>query len=322
MRAKLDPLFAEILHRARWGALTPRDCEILNTRVIAAAVLDAPRDPYTHTPVIVTTNQLRRTINVFCTWSVAKSLGKTLFESRAIPSARARDIFDGVRHTDDALTDNIPMTLHWFIGMPIMVTKTHPDLKSLNVVANGTMGTIIGAYGGIKEQEVETEDGVIFCRYHVPPKMLLVKVTHCNTNLVMGFPPGVLGIPLMTASVKLDKIPNLSASSLTVQQFPLVPCFACTTDKMQGQTCPNGIVVTRLHRQGMPPQTLYVALSRTTMLSKLTLTSPITAADTQRGSVPNDVRLEMERLHSLVVLHPDAPPHIRGAFEAQDTFTL
>jgi hypothetical protein len=72
----------------------------------------------------------------------------------------------------------------------------------------------------------------------------------------------------MSVKVNLRKIPNSAACSVTVKQFPMVPCFACTTEKLQGQTCGKGIIISGVDsgQNTCPPQTLCVTLSRTISL--------------------------------------------------------
>jgi hypothetical protein len=106
----------------------------------------------------------------------------------------------------------------------------------------------------------------------------------------------------MYISVRLPQIPNLSQASVTVDQFAVVPAFACSTEKLEGQTCHDGVVLTSLDRRktGVPFQTLYVALSRAVGLAGITLTEPITLKYFETFKPTQAIVKEMGRLVDLV----------------------
>ncbi|OWZ12081.1 hypothetical protein PHMEG_00014809 [Phytophthora megakarya] len=131
------------------------------------------------------------------------------------------------------LTDQIPMMLLFYVGMPVMVTHKHPELLGADIIANGAIATIVGTYPPLDEMpEIIYETGNIVIR--------------CHDSLVEGFPEGVIGLPALKGRVSLKQIRNLARSSITVTQFALVPAFTCTIEKLQGQTCHDSVVVTPL----------------------------------------------------------------------------
>ncbi|KAE8982154.1 hypothetical protein PR003_g25591 [Phytophthora rubi] len=149
------------------------------------------------------------------------------------------------------------MKLIFFVGMPVMLTRKHPLLLEADVIANGVLGNIVGMYPTPEELSmIRFEvDGVVVHKLQCPPKLLLIKLHSYHNTLVNGFPEGVIGLPPLHASLRLLKIPNLSQASVTVDQFAAVPAFACTTEKLQGQTCHDGVVVSPLdRRRGTPAQ--------------------------------------------------------------------
>ncbi|GMF30590.1 unnamed protein product [Phytophthora lilii] len=165
------------------------------------------------------------------------------------------------------------MKLVFYIRMPVMISRKHPDLVGAAAIANGVTGTIVGV--------------------HPAPQLL---------QSASGFPEGVIGLPPLKIGVRLRHITNLSQSSVTVHQFAVVPAFACTTEKLQGKTCEDGIVVTPLDRRsrGTPYQTLYVALTRAVCLDGLVLTEPITRTYLAKFQLTEVIVSEMQRLVDFV----------------------
>lgn len=171
------------------------------------------------------------------------------------------------------------MRLLFYVGMPVMITHKHLDLLSADVIANGTMGSIIGFYPPEHETQFEVVqgNGLRINKFVRLLDFILIKIHNSSKTLVKGFSSGVIGLPPLSARVKLKQIPNLCQSSIIVRQFAVVPAFACTTEKLQGQTCEHGVVATPLdRRKGVPHQTLYIALSRSVCLANVQLTEVIT----------------------------------------------
>nr|KAE8933699.1 hypothetical protein PF009_g16293 [Phytophthora fragariae] len=231
-----------------------------------------------------------------------------VYEMLAVPCARSKHIVDRLANADDNLTERIPMKLLFYIGMPVMVTRKHPALVEADVIANGVVGTIVGTHPPLEMLDVTTYDvsQVVIHRLVRSLELLLIKLHDCDTTLVNGFPDGVVGLPPLHISVRLKQIPNLSQASVTIDQFAIVPAFACTTEKLQGKTCHDGVVVTPLDRRrcGVPFQTLYVALSRAVSLAGLTLTEPITRGYLDNFKPTQVITSEMRRLIELVALPP------------------
>ncbi|OWZ17425.1 hypothetical protein PHMEG_0008630, partial [Phytophthora megakarya] len=321
MRARRDPLYAKILDDLRWGRLTDQQLDILNSRVHKPEDLLSARTNDTHNlykPVVVCTNKLRCAINSNIIFRIALSRTIPVFECLAIPCNRSRLIVEHLWNIDDNFTDRIPMKLLFYVGMPVMVTHKHPDLLGADIIANGTIATIIGTYPPLDEMpEIIYEAGnVVIHKLLRQPSLLLIKLLGVTTTLVEGFPEGVIGLPALKGRVSLKQIPNLARSSITVTQFALVPAFACTTEKLQGQTCHDGVVVTPLdNRQSVPSQTLYVALSRSVSLDGLSLTQSISRSYLGKF-VPNQETVnEMQRLMNLVSVPPFASAEERISFD-------
>jgi hypothetical protein len=318
MRAKDDPEYTELLADLRWGRLSKDQIAKLNTRVQPSESEAFAAGAAFYRPVVVATNELRCAINRDMMFETARKLGQPVYESIAVASPRSQLILNHIINFNDDQTDRIPIKLLFYIGMPIMLTRKHPLLLQADVIANGVLGTIIGfSPPAVATLCMNTTvHGVDVKTFKRQPRLLLIKVRGSTSTLVKGFPPGVIGVPPLHAVIKIPKVANLQQASVTLNQFAVVPAFACTTEKLQGQTCRDGIIVTRLERRkGVPRQTLYVALSRSVSLAGLTLTEPITPEYLRKFKPSESVVEEMRRLIGLIRLPPYISLEQLTAFE-------
>jgi hypothetical protein len=242
MRARFDPYYAQLLDDLRWGRLSNDQMLMLNKRVQTVDQHEENtmhQDGEFYSPVVVCTSKLRCGINYHMLFGLAQARGLPVYECLAVPSSRSKRIVDHLANADDNLTDRMPIKLLFFVGMPVMITRKHPKLIEADVIANGVIATIIGIYPPPDIQQASTYDvgDVVVHRLRVRPHLLLLKIHGCNRVLVKGFPEGVIGLPPLKTQLRLSQIPNLSQASVTVEQFAVVPAFACTTEKLQGQTC-------------------------------------------------------------------------------------
>ncbi|KAF1791493.1 P-loop containing nucleoside triphosphate hydrolase [Phytophthora cactorum] len=118
----------------------------------------------------------------------------------------------------------------------------------------------------------------------------------------------------MSAQVNLSKIPNLSQSSITVKQFPMVLAFTCTTEMLQGKTCKMVSSCHVLRGQEKPHQTLYVALSRSKTLANLTLTEWVTLGYIAKFKPDPRAAVEVARLISIIRKPSYMPGDQRACF--------
>ncbi|KAI8850209.1 hypothetical protein BC829DRAFT_390102, partial [Chytridium lagenaria] len=57
-------------------------------------------------------------------------------------------------------------------------------------------------------------------------------------------------------------MPGCVSFSITVDQFPVIPFFSCTPEKLQGTTLPHGVIILNLRRRSaIQTGTLYVPFS-------------------------------------------------------------
>ncbi|EGZ22489.1 hypothetical protein PHYSODRAFT_285738 [Phytophthora sojae] len=239
MRADDDDLYARILADLRWGRVSEDNLASLNSRVKKAPATITASTTFFR-PLVVSTNNLRCAINKVMTFKISADTGSYLYEFPAEPSNRSQHIFKHIIDANEDLTQRIPMRLYSFVGMPVMITRKLPVLKNMGVVANGTLGTVIGFYPPIESRscvDVESDEPTVI-QLASPPELLLIRLHDCNTVLVDDFAPGVIGVPRISSNIKLKNMPNFAQASITIKQFPVVPAFACTTEKSRGKLAP------------------------------------------------------------------------------------
>jgi hypothetical protein len=332
MRQRTDASYTSILRRMRWGALTDADIAVLNTRVfdpqrydVTPRVPASPAPTHWYRPCVVATNRTRCAINTFMTIDIARRHNRIVYQFDAEPANRKSKLKNSLRNLDEYVTDRIPLRWHFTIGMPVAVSRKCPPLNKAEVIANGTIAFIVGfdrsARGpGHTVQDIDDET-VNVHRLHRIPDMIYVQVRGCNRVLVQGFPPGIIGIPATTYTVKLD-LPNPNGKaktwSVNVLAYNLITAYALTPEKVQGQTIRDGVVITHLERHGgpIPPASLYVAFSRIERQDRLTLVAPLTRSYVNQFHPNLATITEMRRLQDMVVVPTSATPHQRRAFES------
>ncbi|GMF63012.1 unnamed protein product [Phytophthora fragariaefolia] len=170
----------------------------------------------------------------------------------ARPSSRFGRILSHLANANDDLMDRMPSKLLLlYLGRPAMITRKHSDLIEAGVIAIGVIGTIVGLHPSPDTMTATRYDvdGVPITQLNQWPELMLITIHGCDRVLVDGFPKGVIGLPPLKVHLRLSRIPNLAQASATVEQFAIVPAFACTTEKVQGQTCHDGIIATPLDRR-------------------------------------------------------------------------
>jgi len=224
---------------------------------------------------------------------------------------------DAFHYLDDDATSKIPLLLEFYLGMPIMITKRMKSLSILRVVANGTLGNVIGfvhADGTTTNTDdsyfdVRDEGGPFAVkRFKNLPLLLLIQIRGCTRVLVEGYPPGVIGLPVYHDAVEI-KLPKRPIDSKpwkpTLKQFPVIGCLSMTPEKLQGVTLLNKLYIGALNRNGYKPACFYVALSRVLSMDQLVLSEPLTMEYVNKFHPPILVLLKMQE----VLMNVDMPPY-------------
>ncbi|GMF37684.1 unnamed protein product [Phytophthora fragariaefolia] len=199
---------------------------------------------------------------------IAKNNGANVYECLARPSSRSKTIVENLFNANDDVTNRVPIKLLFYIGMPVMITRK-PNLLEADFIANGVIGSIVGMHPLPADlaSTAYSVNGAIINRFEKYPDLLLIKIHVCLKGLVTGLFEGVIGVPPLHVKLQLKQIPNLAQTCATVDQFAIVPAFACTTEKLQRRTCYDGVVVTPLNRRkGSPKQTFLCCLVKGNIL--------------------------------------------------------
>jgi hypothetical protein len=136
-------------------------------------------------------------------------------------------------------------------------------------IANGSRGVIeeIIAHPG----EADTQDDKIELRLERPPACVLVRLEKTRTAKLTGLAKGVVPILPRRASFQLP-LPGGSKLTIRREQIPLIPAYAFTDYRAQGQTLPYVIVdIARPPGGGLTQFNAYVALSRSRSRSRIML---------------------------------------------------
>ena len=326
MRQKTDSVYTDIMRRMRWGKLTDQDVKVLNRQTLCQSnpttseqLPDNSR--FFYRPIVVALNSQRCAINTTMLHHLASLRHLTMYRFEAEPAC-SRTRMTSLRHLDDHLTERMPMTFEFVTGMPVMITRRHPMLNKADVIANGAIGFVIGFdYNSQDNSYEEKREGKInIQQLNRIPDMIYLQLRRCDRVLVAGFPPGVIGIPKHKYAVKITGANprNHSATwTVTVTTFNMVPAFALTPEKLQGQTLSDGVAITELKRgtKKVPPQALYVAFSRIKRLQDLALVTLLTPEYLRKFHPDKHTVQEMRRLQSKVQCPPYAPQREVKMFE-------
>ena len=162
------------MRRMRWGRLTDEGLTVLNKRVHSPTLCAVPTKPSPvqtrslwYQPFIVPTNRVRCAINCTVTFQVARRHDRVVYEFDA-ESANRRTRLEGLHRLDDDFTDRIPLRWQFTIGMPVSVSRKCPPLNKAELIANGTIGFIVGfdRSGRSPDHTVHNVDGATVHRLH------------------------------------------------------------------------------------------------------------------------------------------------------------
>lgn len=276
--------FVELLNRLRLGECNASDFHLLQNRIVSATLNVSQWNlPLSNiVPVIVTDNTTKDAINSDLAAAFAARTGQTLHNYWAV------DSMNGATITDPALLQIIDLLhsgktsgrlkrLPLVIGMPVMVT-TNIDVNG--GIVNGSIGTIRSIHftylpGG--------ERAISHCIVHIPT---------AQAPQMSGLGPHEYPILADTVSVTFRGTNSKQTLSFRRTQVPLIPAFAMTAHKSQGQTLNKAVVdLASCHGTEAP----YVMISRVRRLEDLLILRPFPIARI-KCRMSEDSRREQDRL--------------------------
>jgi PIF1-like helicase len=262
-----DPIWSEILGRARIGECSTKDLEEIEKLVLTNPECDVPdftKAPWDQAILVTPRHSVR---NLWNEHAIAKHCAKTRNQRFQVA---AEDICQfgnddlsmetklAIAEQNDKHTGKLSVSVHMAIGMKAMVllnVATEAD------IANGTRGEIQDIILDEREETSEPdEEGIIHLRY--PPAMLLFKPDRMSKLNFPGLPPGI--IPLTPSQVKFSVTGRSGKRfKITRRQYAMTAGYAFTDYKSQGQTIEYVIIdIGRPPTGSSSPFSVYVALSR------------------------------------------------------------
>ena len=193
----------------------------------------------------------------------------------------------------DDVTKNLKMRVELSIGMKAMVVL---NIATDADIANGTRGTVEGFVLDPREKSTTPdEDGYISLRY--PPPVIYFKPYSHTTLTFEGVPASI--IPISPSTVRFSVERDGEKVKLERRQLALVPGYAFTDYKAQGQTMECVFVdISKPPSGALSPFSVYVALSRSRGRRTIRILRDFDHSLFMHHP-SEDLRIDMERLQEL-----------------------
>jgi hypothetical protein len=351
MRQRNDQEFQNLLVKLRWGVLNNNDIERINEVCFTSTPLPPPPSRSQHiqpyeflSPVIVAKNNQRSAINRQAMMEIARSHKLPVYEILAEATAKVKTNqakLNSLQYLNEDHSNFIPILFRFILYMPFMTTERLQLTKTTTAtISKGTLGYIVG-YSENTDTTFHdrVEDGVQIRRFASIPSYLLVKIRNSTEQFITSdinssnnewkahFQDGMVALPASRLSIKIDlSNSNITTSkelkkaqifNITAMQYPLVPMYACTVEKVQGSTIPDGITIGNLIRKGYKEQAVYVSFSRALMLSRIRLVQPLTPTYLQHFQPTVTIAQQMLKLLQQAHI-PDQPDHLHKITQMQN----
>jgi hypothetical protein len=277
--------FIELLNRLRQGTCTHTDFDLLNSRLLKKThIFDATED-WRNVPIIVSNNECKDALNVKATVQFAARTGKAMHWYYATDSRAGKEIEDDKLHRylegmHSGKTNQRLKKIPLVIGMPVMICQ---NLDVENGVVNGCSGIL---------KKI---------RYHTDRNGNRHALSCVIQSATTSGPPLTSleqqCVAVLPDATDMKFVHPYSHKVCTIKrtQLPVMPAFAMTAHKAQGQTMRRAIVDLECCRGTEAP---YVMLSRIKTLDGLLILRPFTITRIQcRQS--EDARREFRRLELL-----------------------
>jgi hypothetical protein len=262
-----DDVWTGILSRLRVGECTENDIKEVQKLVLTdpdCEVPDFTKEPWCDATLITPRNAVKDLWNAAALERHSRRSGNrryvisaedTLAETGDTPDRKTRYAIASLK--DDA-TKNLKRQVELSVGMKAMVVlniATEADL------ANGTRGTVHGIVLDPREPcVIPGEDGCI--HLHYPPPVVYFKPDMQTQVTFEGVPEGI--IPILPSKVSFSVCAEMGKIRMERRQIAIVPGYAFTDYKAQGQTLECVIIDISKPPTGggLSPFSVYVALSR------------------------------------------------------------
>ncbi|CAF3219894.1 unnamed protein product [Rotaria sp. Silwood2] len=316
-----DPVYRDLLNRVRQGEGTYEDWLLLRTRVIGIGLQVSLNDPpWNEAPILVYRNEVRTELNNRAVINKAYEVGQSPTVVVAQDTIKTKKNIDLPHLTKQLLTlpDNktkhLPGYLPLVPGMPVLLQE---NIACELGLSNGTPGIFrkliydetSGHTTGL-EESLFTPD-TLFVRN---AQYALIEIRNSRIDQLESLESSIIPIPVIekTFDVDLKKLYANQSSilkSLNDQKIkatinvkrrglPLIPAYAITTHKSQGQTLSKIAIDLNMPPGIVEVASAYVPLSRVQRLDDLVILQdfPINALQVKPSKAQID---EISRLHDL-----------------------
>ena len=266
-----DRSYQDLLNRLREGKCTDADFEMLNRRVVGNSVEEIA--PLAGNPIIVPGNKLVTSLNR--EFATSHSQHKTVHVSTSKDSIKKKNLptnlIDMIKDYPSTRTSGLLRELSLYVGMPVFITD---NIATELGLTNGTTGVVKSIQFNCDE---DIPRGTGFNHLDNMPDCVIVEVDDVNMNPLHGLAAN--HVPIFPKAKSFEvKIPGRKEKiKINRKHFPLVPRFACTAHKSQGQTLTKAIidlVIPEGNKGAVEINFSYVPLSRVRALKDLTILRP------------------------------------------------
>lgn len=306
MRHRGDPVWRDILLRWRFGEYRQEDIDLVNFHCYENNwTSEASKNLKAFCPILVTSNAVREDFNKLAAMDFCKRMKQPLHYFPAVVTHSKFHLSPSQRRSLAPIrsdkTGGLPMLMTLAIGLPMQCTK---NVSRVLHLANGTIGTVVGFQVSHSDSERVELGADLEFHFHTKPAHAIFLQLHdrslAHYSILDALPPG-------TTPVRCAKHTGVNVAmsdrtfTVSVDQVPLVPAFALTTEKCQGLTVEKVVLGPLRHFTRVQPQrsSFYVAVTRVTTMLQLYLVEPLTL-DFLKYFTPSRAALEeTSRLHEL-----------------------
>lgn len=274
--------FQNLLTRLRTGRCTQADFNLLNTRLLQNNVVDWASGEWDDAPMVVADNETKDTLNVEASAAYARSRNEPLHFYYGIHTRHGERLNDTglndfLNNLSTGKTNQTMGALPLVSGMPVMLCQNY-DVPS---------GIVNGCVGILKQINYVLDD----CGNRYATSAVISSDT-VKYRGVHGLRDHEFMVFPEDNAITFRHPYSKANCTIHRKQLPIVPAYAVTSHKSQGQTYPKCLVDLNDCKGSESP---YVMLSRATSLQNVIILRPFNIGKIQcRQS--EDSRTEFRRL--------------------------
>jgi hypothetical protein len=224
--------FVRLLSRLREGVCTEEDYKLLSSRVVNKVKPDWSDPSWAGVPVIISDNEVKDALNEKAAVAFAKQTGQELHWYYAVDKHNSKILEDNELRTKlekfhSGLTNQRLGKLPLVIGMPVIISSNF-DVEA---------GVVNGCHGVLKQ-----------IRYYVDKEgrrhaiSCVIEAPHTTGEKMPQLPEHHVVALEDTTDMKFVHPHSHKMCTIKCTQVPIVPAFAMTAHKAQGQTLTNALI--------------------------------------------------------------------------------